>query len=105
VEGDQFIGQFLNYFNFFRKKTMGIIGKDEQDDFLNVLLSAGLKGTDFDLSENETNTQSVTGVFAIKGTVTVLRKSNNHKKTYPAGHGATWLAQFEKDLKAGVFGS
>ena len=84
---------------------MGLIGKDELEDFSNVLSRAGRKVTEFDLSENETNTQSVTGIFAIKGTVTVIRKSNNLKKTYPAGHATAWVAQFEGDLKGGEFGT
>jgi hypothetical protein len=44
------------------------------------------------------------GVAPIVADVIVTNTANGSEKTYDAGHGSSWPAEFSDDLRAGVFG-
>jgi len=45
------------------------------------------------------------GLHAVQGKVTVERKSNGLRMSYPARHGrSSWVVAFESDLREGKFG-
>ncbi len=44
-----------------------------------------------------------TDVQPITGQVTIRRKSTGAEKIYAAGHGSSWPAEFEQDLRQGFF--
>lgn len=80
-----------------------MISESEMQDFEAAILAAGFDTSDFNPvaveDERSPEPQPVTG------TVTVNRESTGEAKTYRAGHGSIWVAEFEQDLKAGLFGS
>lgn len=45
------------------------------------------------------------GVHSVTGTIKITRISNGNNRTYHAGHGSSWPADFAKDLEWGVFGN
>lgn len=79
-----------------------IVDKSEKEDFHNAILAKGLDPSDFELLEWEKPMHGV-DVQPIVGQVKVLRKSTGINKTYRAGHGSHWAADFVDDLKRGVF--
>ncbi len=81
---------------------MPLITDSEMDDFDAAILQAGFDINDFrivDLQDEPTAKEQHPNT----GTVTVHRISTDHAITYRAGHGSTWLADFEADVQAGKF--
>jgi hypothetical protein len=79
-----------------------IVNGSEIEDFHNTILSRGFELSDFEFTEKEDPMHGL-GVQPITGHVTVRRKSNNVSRTYRAGHWSHWVADFDEDLKRGVF--
>ena len=75
----------------------------ELQDFEAAIKSAGYGVEDFFhtavVDERSPETQPITG------TVTVKRKLSGEAKVYRAGYRSTWVAEFEQDLKRGLFGA
>lgn len=80
-----------------------MISESEMQDFEAAISGAGFETSDFNAvaveDERSPEPQPVTG------TVTVNRQSTGEAQTYRAGHGSIWVAEFDEDLKAGLFGS
>lgn len=75
----------------------------DKEHFDMVLSKKGLKSLDFELTFQREPIQ-VLEIHAVKGHVTVKRKSTGKHKTYKTGHGSTsWAVDFEQDLNRGVF--
>jgi hypothetical protein len=73
----------------------------EKEDFDRAISSKGLDPSDFELTCQR---EPIHGVeYAIKGHVTVKRKSTGKHKIYKAGHGSAWTPNFAEDLNQGVF--
>ncbi|MFC5474328.1 transcriptional regulator [Paraherbaspirillum soli] len=83
---------------------MKLIEPDELNDFNAVLVRHKLAADDFELRELDTTDPKTDEVFALTGFVTVTRKSSGRKQQYPIGDGSIWVAEFERDVAAGVFG-
>ncbi len=79
-----------------------VVDKSEREDFENSILEQGHKVIDFELIEQEDPIQGA-GVKVISGHVTIRRKSTGTAKSYNAGHGSSWPAQFSSDLRLGFF--
>lgn len=79
-----------------------IICPTEKEDFDNAITSAGYRKEDFDVRESETP-MSAGGIEPITGTITVRNKQTGLERSYKAGHGSTWVAEFENDLRTGAF--
>ncbi|MFA4903661.1 MAG: hypothetical protein WC600_13070 [Desulfobaccales bacterium] len=79
-----------------------IVDKSEIEDFNNAISSNGLEPFDFELTEREEPVNGL-GVQPIIGEVRVRRKSSNVYRTYRAGHGSHWAADFVDDLTNGIF--
>jgi hypothetical protein len=82
---------------------MDLLDQSERDDFAILTVAAGFDPDDFELTAIR-NLPSPT-VHAVRGTVTVVRKSNSKGATYPVGLGRGWLLTFEDDLRGGAFGT
>ena len=80
-----------------------MVDDSEKEDFEQAIRNKGFSLDDFELTEKRDPAQGA-GVHAITGTVTIKRKSSGAKKSYQAGHGSAWPAEFENDLRRGVFG-
>jgi len=80
-----------------------MISDSEIEDFDAAIAKAGFNPNDFALTPLE-DPPATPDIGAVTGTVTVLRESNTEAATYTAGHGSTWVADFEADLLAGKFG-
>ncbi len=80
-----------------------MISDSEMQDFEAAIRSAGFTPSDFNpvAVEDERSPEPQ----PITGTVTVNRESAGEAKTYKAGYGSTWVAEFEQDLRSGVFGT
>lgn len=78
-----------------------MIGNSEREDFRNTIEAAGLSPDAFELTEKED--PGPISPHWLQGTVTIRRTSTGIEKTYKAGIGSTWSAQFEEDLKGGYF--
>jgi hypothetical protein len=70
-----------------------LIDDSEKEDFENAILEKGLDVSDFEVTEQQDPMQGA-GVQPITGTVKILRKSTRRGKTYAAGHGTSWPADF-----------
>ncbi len=82
---------------------MALISDDEKQDFWSAIEQTSYSQEDFDLTEIEKKPQTA-GVFALSGNAVVQRKSNAVKREYSIGYETSWSAEFEADLKAGIFG-
>lgn len=80
-----------------------MVADSEKEDFEQAIHGKGLDPADFELVESRDQPQGG-GTYAITGTVTIKRKSTGAEKSYQAGHGSAWPAEFENDLTSGVFG-
>lgn len=74
----------------------------ENEHFDMVISKKGLKSSDFELTYQR---EPIHGLeYAVKGHVTVKRKSTGKHNTYKIGHSLTsWTVDFEQDLNRGVF--
>jgi hypothetical protein len=79
-----------------------IVDPTEREDFNNEILRAGFAIDDFDLSEQEDPLPPV-GIWPVTGKATIRYKPTGVSRTYRAGNGTAWGAEFERDLKAGRF--
>ncbi len=89
-----------------------MISDSEMDKFDAAILVAGFEVGDFnvvDVEEEPTVVEQLEDETGIKpyvptGTVTIQRISTDEAITYRAGHGSTWVTEFEIDLHEGKFG-
>ena len=79
-----------------------MISHGEMQDFNATITAVGFNPDDFNAIAVEDEPQTVE--FAIIGTVTVTRNSTGAAMTYRAGHGSSWVVDFELGLKTGQFG-
>ena len=81
-----------------------LIDPTEWEDFDAVCTTLGHSPGDFDFSER---IDPVTGVgpFPETGTLTIKHRRSATQKSYEAGNGSAWVADFHRDLESGVFGT
>lgn len=84
------------------RAALSVLGQDEIADARTLLREHGFASEDFEIGQRADPTPSFPS--AITGSVDVSRKSNSKVQTYSAGHGSSWLSEFDDDLKSGVFG-
>lgn len=82
---------------------MKLIEPDERTYFEALLALHNLTRDDFQLSEIDTTDPKTDEVFALTGTLTVVRKSTAKEKQYPIGDGSVWVTEFERDIVDGFF--
>ena len=80
-----------------------MVDDSEREDFEQAILAKGFEPDDFELIEKR-DPPGGGEIHPITGTVTIKRKSNGTEKSYQAGHGSAWPAEFSDDLNNGVFG-
>jgi len=80
-----------------------MISDSEMEDFEATIVKAGFDVRDF-RSVHVDDPTPTREAHAVTGTVTVHRPARAIAIAYPTGHGSTWPADFEADLKAGKFG-
>lgn len=81
---------------------MALLDETEKDDFWNLIVKSGYRAADFELREQEETAR--VGGFALAGTAIVSRKSTGITRSYQAGHGKAWIAEFGNELDHQVFG-
>ncbi len=79
-----------------------MVSDSEREDFTQAINRNGLDVDDFELTEQR-DPPIGTDVQPITGQVTIRRKSTGAEKIYAAGHGSSWPAEFEQDLRQGFF--
>jgi hypothetical protein len=84
------------------RAALKLLGQDEADDAHALMREHGFLPGDFEITHHAD--PSPASPKAIRGTVTLVRKSNRVSRSYEAGNGSSWLVLFESDLKQGVFG-
>ena len=80
-----------------------MVGDSEREDFEQAIRDKGFDLDDFELIENRDPPRGGE-VHAITGTLTIKRRSTGLERTYQAGYGSAWPAEFSDDLNNGVFG-
>jgi hypothetical protein len=83
------------------KAALKVVEQDELDDARTLLAENGFTSDEFEITQHPDSSAPFTA--SVTGTVTLTRKSNRANKTYEAGDGSVWLAEFETDLKSGLF--
>jgi hypothetical protein len=84
------------------RAALKLLGQDEADDAYALMREHGFRPGDFEITHHADPSPALPS--AIRGTVTLVRKSNRVSRSYEAGDGSSWLVLFESDLKQGVFG-
>lgn len=79
-----------------------MINESEMEDYKNIISNSGLDVDDF-LIQEQKDPMIGTEVQPITETITIRRKSTGKEKTYKAGHGSAWPAEFSDDLTGGIF--
>ncbi len=75
----------------------------EMEDFAAAIFQPGFEVDDLNVVDLE-DEPTAKEQHPITGTVTVHRISTGDSKTYRAGHGSTWVTEFEIDLHEDKFG-
>ena len=80
-----------------------IISSTEMEDFQTALREERFSRADFKLTTGEERFPE--GQLAVpRGTVTITNTKRDRSKTYRAGGGTSWPAEFHLDLRKRVFG-
>jgi hypothetical protein len=82
---------------------MNLIEPEEIVEFERILRSQGMKRQDFAMSEMDTTDPKTDEVLALRGALTVQRKSTGQSRQYITGDGMSWLALFRNDIRSGAF--
>ena len=83
---------------------MGLLDQSVIDDFGMLVAAAGHDPRDFYLSSAQDPPDP--GSRAVRGYITVTRKSNGFSRRYPTEQGnVDWLLAFDDDLRRGAFGA
>lgn len=77
---------------------MKLIELDEMEVFREVLHSKNLAFDDFVSFEIDTTDPKTDEIEALRGTLTVTRKSNSAVRQYVIGDRTIWMSQFQRDL-------
>lgn len=84
------------------QQALKVLGHDEIEDAQWLLQRHGFIIKEFKIVDQADPSPAYPA--PLTGIVTVVRESNQTVQSYEAGHGSSWLAQFEIDLKSGAFG-
>lgn len=80
-----------------------MIDSTEMDDFQATLVEYGFDPAEFSVDFLRDDNESA-GVYPLTGTVVVRRPPHDAVGRYAAGHGTSWIVEFERSLKMGQFG-
>jgi hypothetical protein len=80
-----------------------MIDSTEMDDFQSTLVEYGFDPVEFSVEFLRDDNESLE-VYPLTGTVVVRRSSHDAVGRYAAGHGTSWIAEFEQSLQIGQFG-
>lgn len=79
--------------------------KDEENDVKNSISNEKLNFNDFEFKETDSTKENPDGLHAVSGEIEISYKPKNISKKYATGHGTSWPAEFEFDLKTNAFGT
>lgn len=79
------------------------IDQSELDDAIRVLERLGFDAGVFTFTRTPYKYLG-TGIAPLVADMVVENTTNGKQKTYDAGHGSSWPAEFSDDLQAGLFG-
>jgi hypothetical protein len=79
------------------------IDETEIEDVEKALQTYGCSGDDFTARVVEDQYQTTTGLTPITGELTIKHTGSGKEQVYQVGHGSTWVAEFERDLKNNTF--
>ncbi len=85
------------------QQAFSLLGQDEIDDAHAELRKLGYDEGDFTFTRVP-YAKIGTGVAPAIEDMVVTNTGNGKEKTYQAGHGSSWPAEFTDDLRAGYFG-
>lgn len=77
---------------------------DEKEDILNSISSLNLNVDDFEFNEIDLTNHKEATVSPISGEIEIKYIPSNKSRKYKTGHGSSWPAEFEFDLKTNFFG-
>ena len=80
------------------------VHKSEAEDFEAELRRHKRSEDEFDIvaTPQKPLSQQAGVISPYGGTITIKNKKSGAERTYPTGHGSSWVADFSADLEAGV---
>jgi hypothetical protein len=80
------------------------VHESEVEDFETELRRHKRSEDEFEIvaSQQKLFSQQAGVVSPYGGTITIKNKKSGAERTYPTGHGSSWVADFSADLEAGV---
>ena len=79
--------------------------QDEKEDILNSISDLKLNFNDFEFKEIDLTTYKENSVSPIQGEIEIIYKPSKVARKYETGHGTSWPAEFEFDLKTNFYGT
>jgi hypothetical protein len=80
------------------------VHRGQVEDLETVLKRHGRCIEAFEIAATPSEPDSLSGISAFRGTVTIKQRELGVQKPYNTGHGSSWVVEFENDLHAGFFG-
>jgi hypothetical protein len=77
--------------------------KTEQEDVIKALSNLNLNFSDFEFKEIDITNHQENAVYAISGEIEVTYKPSKISNKYKTGHGSSWPAEFEFDIKTNFY--
>jgi hypothetical protein len=84
------------------ENSMPILTPGQREDFDAVVKSRRRSPDEFEIHERQ-HPMVGADVQPVRGQVEVRDTGSGVVRTYQAGHGTSWVFEFEKDLAAGLF--
>jgi hypothetical protein len=78
-----------------------LIGFEKYENYKNTLIKHGYVEKDFELSTKPTPPSNIE--YQLKSEIIVKFTKTGVERSYKAGHGYHWIADFERDLNRGIF--
>lgn len=70
----------------------------EFNDFQTEIRNNGYAINDFELNHTDLTKWNPDNIAQIKGSAIIKRKSTGKEKSYPTGHGTTWIGDFSRGI-------
>ncbi len=79
--------------------------EDEKSDVKKAISNENLNYDDFEFKETDFTKNNTDGLFTISGELEISYKPSKIYRKYQTGHGTSWPAEFEFDLKTNAYGT
>lgn len=78
---------------------------DEKQEIMDIISTQNLNYDDFEFNKTNSTEYASDRLSAITGEIQITYKPSKKSKKYKTGHGTSWLADFEFDLRTNAYGT